>query len=58
MGESRASDLANMKNSKRLFLTGRICLVVSTLGMFIASYLFYTPYYYLFSPPSTYIEAT
>lgn len=49
MGESRASDIANMKNSKRLLLTGRICLVVSTLGMFIASYLFYTPYYYPFS---------
>jgi len=48
MAKSKTADTANTKSSKRLLWIARACLVVSTLGIFIASYVFYAPYYYPF----------
>jgi len=49
MLEISASDTSNMKSRKRLLWIARICLVVATLGVLIASYVFYAHYYYPFS---------
>ena len=39
-----------MKDSKKIiWIVARASLVIATLGMFIASYAFYAPYYYPFS---------